>query len=332
MVAGADPDYNNVIDLNTARALIAGAGFDSWTYRTSFDISLPFFSSDVVFYEHSPLKKSYLAISSQMNLCEDHVQDLQEIADTNSDLLLLDSCEDDSRAYNYSTRCQYKTGLIYNYPEILKHAHFCIVGRGLRLAQPSLLEAMSAGCVPVIVADSIVMPFKSVLDWNRAAVFVPEDNLTNLMTILKAISKEHVAEMAHQAKWFYDNYFSSMKQITMVTLDIINDRVFPLMSKTYEQWNMPPNAVSSILYLEKERKSPFLLNFIFQNAAFNPLFLPVTAPKTPGFTAVILTYDRVESLFTLINKLVKTPSLQKILVIWNNQKKPPPPGTFDSYI
>ena len=50
----------------------------------------------------------------------------------------------------------------------------------------------------------------------------------------------------------------------------------------------------------------------------------MTAPKIRGFTAVILTYDRLESLFLLINKLVKVPSLSKILVIWNNQHKDPP--------
>ncbi|CAB3246780.1 unnamed protein product [Arctia plantaginis] len=59
----------------------------------------------------------------------------------------------------------------------------------------------------------------------------------------------------------------------------------------------------------------------------NPLFLPVTAPKSLGFTAVILTYDRVDSLFSLVTKLVRTPSLAKILVVWNNQKKPPPPSS-----
>lgn len=65
--------------------------------------------------------------------------------------------------------------------------------------------------------------------------------------------------------------------------------------------------------------------FCTQYGPVNPLFLPVTAPKSPGFTAVILTYDRVESLFTLVRKLVRTPSLAKILVVWNNQKKQPPP-------
>jgi glucuronyl/N-acetylglucosaminyl transferase EXT2 len=61
-----------------------------------------------------------------------------------------------------------------------------------------------------------------------------------------------------------------------------------------------------------------------QMAAKSPLFLQLTAPRSQGFTAVILTYDRVESLFSLIQKLVKAPSLNKVLVVWNNQRKAPP--------
>lgn len=62
----------------------------------------------------------------------------------------------------------------------------------------------------------------------------------------------------------------------------------------------------------------------FIQGTTSPLFLSITAPKTRGFTAVILTYDRLELLFLLINKLVKVPSLSKVLVIWNNQRKDPP--------
>jgi len=61
-----------------------------------------------------------------------------------------------------------------------------------------------------------------------------------------------------------------------------------------------------------------------QMAAKSPLFLQLTAPRSQGFTAVVLTYDRVESLFSLIQKLVKAPSLSKVLVVWNNQRKSPP--------
>lgn len=58
----------------------------------------------------------------------------------------------------------------------------------------------------------------------------------------------------------------------------------------------------------------------------NPLFLPLIPPQSQGFTAIVLTYDRVESLFRVITELSKVPSLSKLLVVWNNQNKSPPEG------
>ena len=46
-----------------------------------------------------------------------------------------------------------------------------------------------------------------------------------------------------------------------------------------------------------------------------------------GFTAVILTYDRLDSLYQIIEKMALAPSLTKVLVVWNNQNKAPPAGT-----
>lgn len=44
MLPGEPPSYSTVMDVNTGKALIAGAGFDSWTYRVGFDVSIPAFS------------------------------------------------------------------------------------------------------------------------------------------------------------------------------------------------------------------------------------------------------------------------------------------------
>lgn len=44
MLSGAVPDYNTVVDLYLGRAIVAGAGFSSWTYRIGFDVSLPVYS------------------------------------------------------------------------------------------------------------------------------------------------------------------------------------------------------------------------------------------------------------------------------------------------
>lgn len=43
---------------------------------------------------------------------------------------------------------------------------------------------------------------------------------------------------------------------------------------------------------------------------------------------MVLTYDRVESLFRVITEISKVPSLAKLLVVWNNQNKSPPEGEY----
>ena len=68
-------------------------------------------------------------------------------------------------------------------------------------------------------------------------------------------------------------------------------------------------------------------NLLFlQSDIQNPLFLPLIPAKMAGFTAVILTYDRLESLFKIIQQVTLAPSLAKVLVVWNNQQKAPPQG------
>ena len=64
-----------------------------------------------------------------------------------------------------------------------------------------------------------------------------------------------------------------------------------------------------------------------QVASDNPMFLPtMSLAKNMGFTAVILTFDRLPSLFKVIGNLGRVKSLAKIVIIWNNQEKAPPKG------
>lgn len=42
-----------------------------------------------------------------------------------------------------------------------------MVLRGARLGQAALSDVLQAGCVPVILADSYILPFSEVLDWKR---------------------------------------------------------------------------------------------------------------------------------------------------------------------
>ncbi|CAK9814560.1 sotv [Anthophora quadrimaculata] len=234
MVPGTVPDYNTVIDVPVGKAMIAGAGMSSLSYRFGFDISLPVYSPLVNSLKlHFNSTRPWLVISSQININSAFEQDLLEVKSMSpKDILILGTCLHYT-SMNSTIRCAGED--VYKYPNVLQTATFCLVIRGARLGQSTLLECMAAGCIPVIITDSLTMPFYDIIDWTRAAIFSFKN-----------------------------------KDIT------------------------------------------------------SPLFLPVTVPKTRGFTAVILTYDRLELLFLLINKLVKVPSLSKVLVIWNNQHKDPP--------
>ena len=81
-------------------------------------------------------------------------------------------------------------------------------------------------------------------------MLVEEDSLASVMTVLSHISPEQAADMRHQVTFLWRNYFSSMRAITLTTLQIINDRVFPYVARKYEEWNDPPNTVIDITSLE----------------------------------------------------------------------------------
>ncbi|KAL1459980.1 hypothetical protein WDU94_011922 [Cyamophila willieti] len=303
MVSGASPEYSTVVELYSGKAMIAGAGFNSWTYRHGFDISLPVYSSlsKLVHNTASQSPKPWLILSSQTNIHPEYMNELKQLTHTHPELIVMDMCEHDR---NSSLRCH--GGQVYKYPQVLMQSTFCIVMRGSRLGQKVLHESMAAGCIPIIIADTYVLPFSEILDWKRAAIVIPEAEISSLVDVMKDLSEKHVAELKAQVKYLYGRYFSSIPAITNTVLDILNQRVFPHLAQPYEHWNIDQQA---------------------RVVQYNPLFLQMTSRRWQGFTAVVLTYDRLHSLFLLMEKLSQVPSVSKILVIWNNQNKYPPPAS-----
>lgn len=239
MLPGMPPNYNTVVNLNSGKAIIAGAGFNTWTFRHGFDISLPVYSETASKIDSSqPIQKNYTIISSQLNIPHVYLEELQSIASASNDLLLLGRCKTDNK------RCEYNTGKEFDYPDILKEGMFCLVVRSARLTQAMLMDVIASQCIPIVIADSVVMPFSSHIDWHRIGIFISEDNIKNLLKIVHSVSKERRGELYWQLRWVYDRYFESIEKITLTTLEILNEKVFSLSSRMYEDWNMPEHLVS----------------------------------------------------------------------------------------
>jgi len=176
------------------------------------------------------------------------------------------------------------------YLHVLGQATFCLV------TLPSnplthLTDCMAAGSIPVIItSSSFSLPFSQLIDWIQVSVQFRASSASSIVSTLQALSPAHTQTMQSALHTAYTSHFSSPAKVMMSTLAVLDQTVF-----SGSQHSPPPPAN------------------------------PVLPPPNQGFTAVILTFNRVESLFQVITKVSQVESLTRVVVVWNHQTIPPPP-------
>lgn len=282
-------------------AMIADVSHSKSQFRKEFDVSLPMWTDSLDNFQSDLYStRDWFVTSSQLNVDFFIEKDLAELAIRNpSYVRVLHNCSNKKELNSLRYRCHNHNR--YRYPDVFKSSTFCLIVSGEKSGMSILLEALAAQCIPVIINDAVVMPFNEVIDWSRAVVFVRETSILQTVDELKKYSAQKLDEFRRHGSWLYNKYFNSIEKVTETVFEIISDRIYPHFARNYQSWNEQQLSVTV----------PFVSS-------------PSTYSKNNGFTAVVLTYDRVDSLFTLLEKLSKIPSLIKILVVWNNEYKLPP--------
>ncbi|KAM3282143.1 putative glycosyltransferase [Capsicum chacoense] len=122
-----------------------------------------------------------------------------------------------------------------DYIRHMKSSKYCICARGHEVNSPRVVEAISYECVPVIISDNFVPPFLETLNWESFAVFVQEEDIPNLKSILESIPLRRYLKLYNNVKKVQQHFLwhpESEKYDTfhMILHSIWYNRVFQIAS------------------------------------------------------------------------------------------------------
>jgi len=78
------------------------------------------------------------------------------------------------------------------YRKELRKSTFCLCPRGWSPWTLRAYQAMMVGCIPVIIADEIELPYENSLDWTKLSVKIAEVDAEKTIDILKQIPKSEI--------------------------------------------------------------------------------------------------------------------------------------------
>jgi hypothetical protein len=86
-----------------------------------------------------------------------------------------------------------------DYPEVLMDTQFCIVPAGVVTFSFRMMDALYAGCIPVITSVRALSPFFDLIDYSQMLVVVPEMDLMQIESVLLSITPDQKQRM--QINW-----------------------------------------------------------------------------------------------------------------------------------
>ncbi|KAI4335669.1 hypothetical protein L6164_014297 [Bauhinia variegata] len=87
-----------------------------------------------------------------------------------------------------------------DYAKLMGLSKFCLCPSGNEVASPRVVEAIQAGCVPVIICDNYTLPFSDVLNWSQFSVEIPVEKIPEIKNILQNVPKDEYLKMYNNVR------------------------------------------------------------------------------------------------------------------------------------
>ena len=255
LFSGTWPDYQELdfLGFDPRKAILVKASCTQSNFRMGYDISLPLFddrhpekSPGVLFDPEDPshdIKKKVLLVFKGKRYTKgigSEARNALHHLHNDKDILMYTTCKHGKDwEKNRDDRCDQDNALYdtVDYQELMSQSTFCLVPRGRRADTYRFLEALSLGCIPVVLSNDLVKPFSEVIDWTQVVVQAEERLVFQLPETLRSIPDEEVKRMRIRCLAIYDTYFSSVEKIVMTVLNIMRDRIRTQSARTLNNWN-----------------------------------------------------------------------------------------------
>ncbi|XP_029805542.1 exostosin-like 1 isoform X2 [Suricata suricatta] len=209
-------------------------------------------------------------------------------------------------------RCEQDRGPEKTHPEgALPNATFCLIP-GHHPDALHFLQALQAGCIPVLLSPRWELPFSEVIDWTKAAIVADKRLPLQVLAALQEMPPTRVLALRQQTQFLWDAYFSSVEKVVHTTLEIIQDRIFGASAHPSLLWNSPPGA---LLALPIFSTSPSDFPFYYLQLGSHPV---------GRFSALIWVGAPGQPPLKLIQAVAGSQHCAQILVLWSSEKPPPP--------
>lgn len=253
LYSGTWPNYTeNNLDFDYGMAILAKASMSESHMRSGFDISIPLFHKihpekggeiGSVVSNSLPLHKNYLLAFKGKRYVHGIGSDTRNSLyhlHNRKDMIMVTTCRHGKSWKDMKDeRCDQdnKEYDKYDYEVLLQNSTFCLVPRGRRLGSFRFLEALQAGCIPVLLSNGWALPFTQVIDWSKAAIWADERLLLQVIrsyyllkmssknsfqvpSIVRSISPSKILQLRQQTQVLWDRYFSSIEKIVYTTLEV----------------------------------------------------------------------------------------------------------------
>nr|XP_013009529.1 exostosin-like 1 isoform X3 [Cavia porcellus] len=104
--------------------------------------------------------------------------------------------------------------------EKLPNATFCLIP-GQRAEASRFLQALQAGCIPVLLSPHWELPFSEVIDWTKAAIVADKRLPLQVLAALQEMAPARVLALRQQTQFLWAAYFSSVEKVIHTTLEIL---------------------------------------------------------------------------------------------------------------